>query len=77
MFMNRGYQEPHSKDLRTPRREWDTGARLVCAVCAATVDLDVEPLMDRAQQATDDAGFPLHGYRLDLGGVCQQCSQPT
>lgn len=52
---------------------------LLCARCGTVSDISAYPrleraLADAAKVARDETGFEVTGHRIDLLGVCQDCS---
>jgi len=46
---------------------------LVCTSCGAIVDIDEDPVKDKAPEWAASEGYQLHDYRVYLYGRCSRC----
>ncbi|MNY61842.1 Peroxide operon regulator [compost metagenome] len=49
----------------------------ICRCCGKIVDFDYPPLTDVETVASKETGFKVHGHRMEIYGVCAECTKPT
>ena len=47
----------------------------ICDVCGKITDFEHAPVIDVEEAATRATGFQVHGHRLEVHGVCPDCSK--
>jgi len=47
----------------------------ICEVCGKIVDFEHTPVNEVEEAATKATGFQVHGHRLEVHGVCPDCSK--
>lgn len=56
-------------------REPTPHPHLICVQCKKIVDWESDALADLTWQVTQESGYQVVGYRLDLLGLCPDCQQ--
>lgn len=48
----------------------------ICERCGKIADFEYMPLTDVEQAAAVNTGFKVHGHRMEVYGICDECSKP-
>lgn len=50
---------------------------IICECCGKIVDFDHPPLVSVEEIAAEESGFIIHGHRMEVYGICEDCRQIT
>ena len=49
---------------------------LICKKCGAMIEFPNEVISEVLEKIANDHGFRMSGHRLEVDGICTQCSRP-